>query len=89
MEEKPKPQDQCDHLECAIYIAETSAATKRNMPHAAAKAAVLFAILFIIFLVTSIYSVKIVEDILIFLLVISISMVFFYDFDLFPGIWSG
>jgi hypothetical protein len=74
---KPKPQDQCDHLECAIYIAETSMAMKRNMPHAAAKAAVLSAILLIIFRATSIFSVKIMEDILIFLLVISISMVFF------------
>ena len=22
--EKPKPQDECDHLDCAIYLAETS-----------------------------------------------------------------
>ena len=73
---KPKPQDQCDHLECAIYIAEKSVATKRNMPRAAAKAAVLFAILLIIFFVMNIFAEKLVEYILIMLLSVSIVLVF-------------
>ena len=73
---KPKPQDQCNHLECAIYIAEKSVATKRNMPRAAAKAVVLFVISLIILLLTSRFSVKFIDYILIFLLIFSIYLVF-------------
>lgn len=60
---KPNPQDQCDHLECAIHVAESSAATKKNVPHTAAWEAILLAIILMIFQVMKQYEIRLETNI--------------------------